>query len=161
MPNSISYSIGTTPHGAPAKTVTVPPPAAHSRGDLLIMCAAGGVATPSVVHPSPPSGWTALSASRSALGVFYKTATAAEPSSYTVTFSAACVAEAFVIAYPPSTIAGSLFANSRPDAVTYTPAFPSGVTSGELVLLFAKSIDNGSNTSGLHNMNLPSCWTPA
>jgi hypothetical protein len=161
MPNSISYSIGTTPHGAPAKTVTVPPPPAHSRGDLLIMCAAGGVATPSVVHPSPPSGWTALSASRSALGVFYKTATAAEPSSYTVTFSAACVAEAFVIAYPPSTIAGSLFANSRPDAVTYTPAFPSGVTSGELVLLFAKSIDNGSTTSGLHNMNLPSGWTPA
>jgi hypothetical protein len=160
VPNSISYSIGTTPHGATAKTVTVPPPA-YSRGDLLIMCAAGGVATPRVVHPSPPSGWTALSASRSAFGVFYKTATASEPSSYTVTFSAPCAAEAFVIAYPPCTIASSLFANSRPDVVTYTPAFPAGVASGDLVLLFAKSIDNGPTTSGLHNMNVPSGWTPA
>src|ERR1035438_1696256 len=119
MVNALSYNFGTTPEHGTASTVTVSPPPAYNAGDLLILCAQGGVPTAGFTYPATPSGWTALSAGSTNLGVFYKTASGSE-SPYTVTFSTACVGEAFVAAYPPATIVSSSFPSSASNAVTYT-----------------------------------------
>ena len=159
---ALSYSFGVTPHAATASTVTVAPPPAYNAGGLLVMCAFGGVPNASgTVYPSVPSGWTAVSAGSAPFGVFTKTATASE-AACTVTFSAACVAVVTIVAYPAATVASSLFASSGNGVVTYTPAFPSGVTSGQVVLWCAGSIDwgaGGGYTSGLHTEELPAAWT--
>jgi len=160
MTSGLSYSFGVTPSGNPAATVSVTPPPMFISGGLLFMCAFGGVANPYAVVPTAPAGWTALSPGGSAFGVFYKVATTYE-STYTVPFSAACMAEVVVAAYPPATISASSFAQIGPPVNTCTPAFPANVTSTQPVLLFAGALDDGATgiTSGQHSENLPPGWT--
>ena len=159
MSNALSYSFGVTPHAATATTVTVQPPAAYNAGGTLIMCAFGGVTNPGTVHPSTPAGWTAVSAANAPFGIFTKTAVASE-TSYTVTFSATCVAVVVVAAYPAATVASSLLATSSTGIFSYTPTFPTGVTANQVVLFFAGGIDNGAVlTSGFHTLKFPPAWT--
>jgi hypothetical protein len=159
MTNALSWSFGATPQTGTATTVTVQPPPAYNSGDLLVMCAFGGVPSAGTVYPSTPSGWSAKSAGSAPFGVFTKTA--GSESAYTVTFSGTCVAVVTVAAYPPATVAASSFSNSSGGVVTYSPTFPGGVTSGQTVVLLAGGIDYGASgfTSGLHTETLPATWT--
>ncbi len=170
MSNALSTSFGVTPFAQTSTIATTgwDEPLAYNTGDLLVMCAYAGVLiTAAAVHPLTPSGWTALSPAGAQLGVFYKTAAANEPSSYTVTFSDACVGTVIVAAYPPATVVSSQFSVSAGGVVSYTPAFPSGVTSANLTLLFSGSCDyNPSGVVGatgfyssIHSEVLPASWT--
>jgi hypothetical protein len=162
MPAMISYSVGYTAIDASGTTVTVAPPPAYQSGDLLVMGVMAGGESNTLVTASTPSGWTALS-SGSAPGVFVKTATSSEPDDYTVTVSATSTISAFVAAYPAATVVSSAFQASDADIVSYSPAFPSGVTSGEAVLLIAGAVAYDSDDSenpAWQNLNLPSgSWT--
>jgi len=159
MSSLLSYSFGITPHASTSTTVVVKPPPSYQAGDLLVMCAHGGVASPGVVHASTPAGWTARSAANAPFGVFTKTAVANEPS-VTVTFSGTCVAIVTISAYPPATVGTTSFGNNGGNSSTYTPTFPGGVTGSQVVLLFAGGLDYGSSaTSGIHTLALPASWT--
>jgi hypothetical protein len=160
---AISYSIGCTAIDAAVTTVTVVPPPAYASGDLLVIGIIAGGTSNTVVTASTPSGWTKLSGS-SAPGVFTKTATGSEPGSYSFTLSAASTAAVFCAAYPAGTVASSAFHASGSDVTGYTPAFPSGVTSSQTVLLVAGAVayDGDVNAnSGYQNVSLPSGsgWT--
>ena len=165
MPSMISYSVGYTAIDANSGTsVTVTPPPVYAAGDLLVMGVIAGGTSNTVVGAGTPSGWTAVSGSGTAPGVFRKTATSSEPSSYTVTLGAASCAAVFVAAYPAATVVSSAFHASGTDVTSYTPAFPSGVTSGETVLLIAAAVaaDGDANgNAGGQNVSLPSGsgWT--
>jgi hypothetical protein len=160
MPSMISYSVGYTAIDANSgTTVTVAPPPVYAAGDLLVMGVIAGGTSNTVVGAGTPSGWTAVSGGGTAPGVFRKTATGSEPSSYTVTLGAASCAAVFVAAYPAATVVSSAFRASGTDVTSYTPAFPSGVTSGETVLLIAGAVaaDGDANgNAGGQNLNLPS-----
>ena len=156
---AISYSVGYSAIDAAGTSVTVKPPPLYAAGDLLVMGVIAGGTSNTVVGASTPSGWTAVSGSGTAPAVFTKTATSSEPSSYTVTLGTTSCSAAFIAAYPAATVAASAFHASGTDVVTYTPAFPSGVTSGETVLLIAGSVASASDANGnagASNVNLPS-----
>jgi hypothetical protein len=159
---AISYSWGYSAINANGTSVTVKPPPVYAAGNLLVMgVMAGGTAA--AVSAGAPSGWTAASGSGTP-GVFYKTATGSEPSSYTVTLSSTACAAVFIAAYPAATVVSSAFHSSGSDITSYSPAFPSGVTSGETVLLIAGAVaaagDVNGNAGG-QNVNLPAGpgWT--
>jgi hypothetical protein len=164
MAAMISYSIGYTAIDAAAPSVAVAPPPAYAAGDLLIMGVIAGGTAGSAVPADTPPGWTALSGGGDAPGVFAKTATDSEPSSYTVTLSGPATAAAFVAAYPAASVAGGSAAASDADAVWYAPAFPAGVSAGQTVLLVAAAVASAGDVNGnagYQNVNLPSGsgWT--
>jgi len=164
MAAMISYSIGYTAIDAAAPSVAVAPPPAYAAGDLLIMGVIAGGTAGSAVPADTPPGWTALSGGGDAPGVFAKTATDSEPSSYTVTLSGPATAAAFVAAYPAASVAGGSAAASDGDAVWYAPAFPAGVSAGQTVLLVAAAVASAGDVNGnagYQNVNLPSGsgWT--
>jgi hypothetical protein len=164
MAAMISYSIGYTAIDAAAASVTVAPPPAYAAGDLLIMGVIAGGTAGSAVPADAPPGWTALSGSGSAPGVFAKTATDSEPPSYTVTLGGPATAAAFVAAYPAASVAGGSAAASDDDAIWYSPAFPADVSAGQTVLLVAAAVASANDVNGnagYQNVNLPSGsgWT--
>lgn len=164
MPGMISYSVGYTAIDAAVTSVTVAPPPAYAAGDLLVMGVIAGGTSAAVVPATAPPGWTALAGGGTAPGVFCKTATSSEPPAYTVTLGAAATAAAFVAAYPAATVAASSFAASGGDVVSFSPAFPSGVSPGQTVLLVAAAVasaDDVNGNGGYQNVVLPpgSGWT--
>lgn len=156
MSSMISYSVGYTAIDAAVTTVTITPPPGYSSGNQLIMGVIGGGTTGAAVSVTTPSGWTALS-SGAEVGVFHKTA-GSEPASYTITVSAIATIAVFIAAYPAATLINNAFHTSGTDITSYAPTFPSGVTSGETVLLIAAAVaasgDVNGNT-GSQNVNLP------
>ena len=161
MSQMISYAIGYTPIDGSATSVTVTPPPAYQAGNLLVMGVIGGGAT-AAAAATAPSGWTAPAGSGTP-GLFYKTASASEPASYTVTLSSAATVAVFVAAYPAATVVSSAFRASGNDVTSYSPAFPPGVTSGQTVLMAAAAVASASDVngnSGYQNVVLPqSGWT--
>ena len=159
----ISYGIGYTPAAAAATSVKISMPPLYAAGDFLVMAVTAGGATASVVSATAPSGWTALSGSGTAPSVFYRTATGTEPSSYTVTLGASATASGFIAAYPAVTLASSAFRSSAASVTSYSPAFPSGVTGSQTVLLIAAAVSTSTNVLegvyGCQNINLPPSWT--
>lgn len=130
----LSYSPSSATTGT--TTFSVNPPPVYTAGEYLIMAVAGGAS--STVYPATPAGWTAVSPANNPLGIFTKIASASE-SAYSVTFNTPCLVSALVASYSAGTyVVGSLFASSGTDLVTFTPpAFPSGVSAQQPVLLFA------------------------
>ena len=147
-----------------ATTLNIAPPSGYVSGCILLMATIGGGGNATTANASPPSGWTSLSTTGAKLGVFTKTATGAE-STYTITFNVACAAAAIVVAYPaPAGTAVSGDEQSTAAVVNYSPAFPSGVTGAETVVLFTANISGATplvtGGSGAQNMNLPGPpWT--
>ena len=165
----IGSSIAYMNDSSPSATLNISPPAGYASGNILIMAAIGGGQTFGSSYPTTPPGWIPISSTGQILGIYYKVATASEPT-YTITFSTVSVAAAMVVAYPSSSIATSLFQSSGNYVNTFTPAlFPPSVTGSETVLFFASNIvssggiDVGSDTIlllGAETMNLPSVtWT--
>lgn len=163
----IGTSIGYTSDTALASSISIMAPAGYSTGDLLLMGAIGSAATPGAIAPFTPSGWTALSATSAPLGVFWKIATGSEPT-YTVSYNAACIGAATIVAYPTGlTVLSSLFASNTSGGTSYTPTSPASVPPGSTVVLFAANISapvivtEGLGAQGSENINLPpSGWTP-
>ena len=158
MAAPLDYQIAVTPASSAASSVVVQPPACSS-GDLLVLAAFGG-GTSTTQAPSVPSGWTRVSASGAALGVFTKAAASSE-SAYTVTFAGACCGVAVVAAYPPGTLISDSFPSHVTEQVTCSPSFPAGVTSGQTVLLAGAVIANASDPdkgSGSEHLQFPGTW---
>jgi hypothetical protein len=158
MAAMISSSVGYTAQDAAETTVTVTPPPAYAAGDLLVMGVIGGGTSATLITASTPSGWT--SRGTSGPSVFTKTATSSEPDSYTVTVSAASTIAVFIAAYPAATVVSTAFHASSAGVTSYSPAFPSGVTSGQTVLLIAGAVGGLTDDFwGNQNFNLPASWT--
>lgn len=155
---AVSWSVAATPQDTSATSITIPPPPLYAAGNLLVMAVTGGANGGVSPAPSTPSGWTALSASGAALGVFTRTATGSE-SGYTVTMAAACCISACVAAYPAATVTAHSFGTSASGVTSYTSAYPSGVTSSQVVLVPAGAIASGGN-AGYQNVVCPSGLNP-
>jgi len=158
MTAPLDYQIAVTPASSAASTLAVPAPACNS-GDLLVMAAFGG-GTTAPQAPSAPSGWTAVTSSGAALGVFARTATSSE-SAYAVDFAGDCCGVAVLACYPAGTVVSGSFPAHVTDQASYHPPFPAGVTAGETVLLFGAVIANASDPnqgSGSEQLAFPSAW---
>lgn len=170
MSTMLNYEVGLTPPSSSgtttASSVTIPCPSGVVSGYLLVLGVVIGPNGTDSGTAQTPSGWTALTSANAGMCIYYKTATSSEPQSYTVSIgtvgqTANVAAAAFVAVYPPSTIHSFVYRTSSADVVTWTPTFPSGVTSGEEVLLIAGMMSNPNENphSGAGNLNLPASWT--
>ena len=155
---ALSYSVAATPVNQTASTLTVAPPPVYEAGDFLVMSVVGTATTAGTgVSAATPAGWARVSASGSVLSVFTKTAGSSE-SPVTVTMASACAAAAWAAAYPAATVVSSTFGNSSPGSVSYSPSFPSGITSGQLVLVAGAAVTSPGSVDtpvGWSNFNFP------
>lgn len=136
-------------------------PASTALNDLLIMQIYSGVTI------NAPSGWTALispfgDGSGSSGGIFYKLATASEPSSYTITLtssSEACGAIHRVTGQDATT--PTVASNSNTSAASPTPN-NTGVTPGVANTLLMQLINWNNNVRTLNSVNVANSnpsWT--
>lgn len=154
-------------------TLVINIPASTVQGDLLIAHAGGRSVSGTW---TPPSGWTAVTASLNlggsqspTTGVFWKVATGAEPSNYTFTFSNAVATEGRIIrvtgADTTSPVDSSVTSVNGSSSTTITIGTVTPTLSNNLIILLtaqvndgvsARSCTNVSSFTGIYDDALPS-----
>jgi hypothetical protein len=162
-PSPLDYTVAHTGLRFTTSGKAVPVPACNP-GDLLVMTTVAGYPFGgSTVHPVVPSGWTPWQgASGARQGVWTKVATtsdAAPGATVQQQFDGAAAMVAQITSYPAATVSSFAFDTGSPSPSTrYTPVFPSGVRSSQMVLFCAgarTSLTAPDATSGVAAFQLP------